>query len=142
MPWKKTRDPLFRGDGAKGCSTPDPSGQPSIVAHILYLDGPGRATPYHSTTESEGVAKHFAGRAGTVYRAMAREAEEHGVTHLSRVELMNLLRGKGKGNAKWTSALEVMTARKYVEQWSEHLLDFRDVDSAHIAATVDEVYES
>jgi hypothetical protein len=36
------------------------------------------------------------------------------------------LKGNGKGKAKWGDPFEVMQARRYAEQWSEHLLDFRD----------------
>ena len=46
----------------------------------------------------------------------------------SRTELLSLMKGNGKGKAKWPSAFEVMQARRYVEQWEEHLLDFREVD--------------
>ena len=37
---------------------------------------------------------------------------------------MGLLRGSGKGDAKWNNAYEVMQAHKYVEEWQEHLVDF------------------
>jgi hypothetical protein len=70
------------------------------------------------------VARHFAGPAGHVYRAIVPVAEEHGVVHIGQKELLGLRRGKGKGRAAWPSALEVMQARRYVEQWAEHLLDF------------------
>lgn len=141
MSWKKSRDPLFRGDAAGGVAVPDPRANASIVAHILYLDGAGRATPYHSTTESEAIADHFAGRAGRVYRTLAGKAEALGVDHISRVDLLRLLRGKGSGKAKWRSALEVMTARRYVEQWEEHLLDFAGIEPTRVATVVRETYE-
>jgi len=38
------------------------------------------------------------------------------------------MKGNGKGKAKWPSSFEVMQARRYVEQWGEHLLDFRQID--------------
>jgi hypothetical protein len=46
------------------------------------------------------------------------------VKHLRRAELLQLLRGKGKGRARWSSAYEVMQARKYVEQHAEHVFDY------------------
>jgi hypothetical protein len=46
MPWKKSRDPLFRGDCAAGVSVPDPVAGTSVVDHILYLGGAGRPTRY------------------------------------------------------------------------------------------------
>jgi hypothetical protein len=58
-----------------------------------------------------------------------KEAKKEGVSHISKTELLNLMKGNGKGKAKWPSAFEVMQARRYVEQWGEHLLDFRQVDS-------------
>ena len=37
------------------------------------------------------------------------------------------MKGNGKGKAKWPNAFEVMQARRYVEQWGEHLLDFHGI---------------
>lgn len=91
------------------------------------VGGVGRSTPYHSISESEDAATHFAGKTGRVYRTTARRATENGVGHVSQIELLGLLRGKGKGRAKSHSALLVMQARRLVEQWGEHLLDFSDV---------------
>ena len=116
MSWKKSKDPLFRGDSAGGLSTPDPSADTGIVAHVLFLGGYGRATPFHSTTESESAAAHFAGSEGRVYRTTVPVAQAAGVEHVAHIELLRLLRGKGQGRAKWPSALEVATARRYVEQ--------------------------
>lgn len=141
MPWKKTRDPLFRGDDAAGVVVPDPSAPTSIVEHILYLGGAGRPTSYHSTSESEDTAAYFAGRTGKVYRTSAGRVSSHGVAHVSQVELLQLLRGKGKGKAKSHSALLVMQARRLVEQWGEHLLDFTGVDSSTISDTARKIYE-
>lgn len=113
----------------------------SIVAHILYLGGPGRSTPYQSTSESEDLAGQFAGPNGRIYRTTAGEAEARSVGHIGRVELLKLLRGKGHGRAKWSNAFEVMQARRYVEQWAEHLLDFRGISSTDVATIVAELYE-
>jgi len=55
--WRATQHPLFRGDAASGVGIPRPDADPSIVRHILYLDGPGRETPYLSTTESRIFAR-------------------------------------------------------------------------------------
>lgn len=126
--WRERRDPLWRGDSAAGLSRPAPRANASIVRHILYLDGAGRDTPYHSTSEVHDMAAHFAGKAGgRVYRTTVSTAQAAGVGHISRIELLGLLRDKGHGDAQWNSAYEVMTARRYVEEWSEHLLSYRHV---------------
>lgn len=141
MPWRKNRDPLFRGDEGGGVSLPDPTAMLGIVEHVLYLGGAGRPTPFHSTSESEEAAKHFAGRSGRTYRTTAPKAESNGVVHISQVELKSVLRGKGQGRARWTSALEVMQARRYVEQWAEHLLDFSDIVPSDVPGAVGKIYE-
>lgn len=123
--WRRSKDPLWRGDSAAGVSLPSPGADRSIVRHVLYLDGAGRATPYHSTSERREVAEHFATGAGArVYETSVPRAEELGVSAVSNIELLSLLKGKGHGDAAWPSAFEVLQARKYVEQWSEHLLKF------------------
>lgn len=54
----------------------------------------------------------------------------------------SLLKGKGQGPAKWHSALEVMQARKYVEQWGEHILSYVDLpDSESAGAIAEEVFD-
>jgi len=111
--WKPSKDPLFRGDRKSGINVPKPNADDSIVRHILFLEGPGRETPYLSTTEEYDVAEYFA-QSGTVWKTFV-------------TELLSLMKGNGKGNAKWSSAFEVMQARRYVEQWGEHLPDFRQV---------------
>ncbi len=62
--------------------------------------------------------------------------------HIPRLELLKLLRGKGRGRAKWSSAHEVMTARRYVEQWAEHLFDFSDLEMSpqELRELLDELY--
>jgi hypothetical protein len=141
MPWKKNRDPLFRGDDASGVAVPAPGAPTTIVEHILFVGGVGRATPYHSTSENEDAADHFAGRTGRIYRTSARRAAENGVDHVGRIELIGLLQGKGKGRAKSQSAFLVMQARRLVEQWGEHLLDFSEVEPSAITSVVRTVYE-
>ncbi len=138
--WRRNKDPLFRGDSAAGVSTPDPSSSTGIVAHILYLGGAGRRTPFHSASESEDTALYFAGLDGKVYRTHVRVAEDHAVHHIGQQELLRVLRGKGFGRAKWGSALEVMQARRYVEQWAEHLLDFSDVPPEEAGRTAAALY--
>lgn len=140
MSWKKARDPLFRGDDAGGVSVPDPTATLGIVPHVLY-PGAGRRSPFHSTSESEDSANHFAGHSGRVYRTAAPKAEALGVAHVGQIELKKLLVGKGHGRAAWRSALEVMQARRYVEQWAEHLLDFSNVDPGDAARVAREVYD-
>jgi hypothetical protein len=141
MAWKKKNDPLFRGDAAEGVSLPDPGAPLSIVEHILYLGGAGRPSRYQSTTEAEEIAAHFAGRSGKVYRTMVELAETAGAHHISNLELMKLLRAKGYGRAKSSSALLVMQARRLAEQWAEHLLDFVDVPNHDVAQAVEDIYE-
>lgn len=123
--WKASKHALFRGDAKGGVLPPVPSADASIVRHVLYLDGPGRLSPYLSTTESHKVAKHFARRQGLVYRTTVSSAKAVGVSHRSRKELLQLLKGRGKGDAAWHSPYEVAQARRYVEQWAEHLYDYR-----------------
>lgn len=96
-----------------------------IVSHILYLDGVGRATPYTSTTQARESAKQFAGPAGKVWQTDVSTARGQGAGHISRNDLLHLLKGYGKGKAKWNDAVEVAQARAYVRRWDEHLLDWK-----------------
>ena len=121
--WKLS-DPLFRGDTAGGVQAPDPAGPPSIVRHVLYLEGAGRASPYLSLSESRDSAQYFAG-SGRVYRTTLAAATAADVGHLSQRELTRLLQGNGQGDAAGSRPYQVAQARKYVEQWQEHLFDFR-----------------
>jgi hypothetical protein len=84
----------------------------------------------------------FAGPRGRVYAIKAPDAGAKGVGHIPRIELLGLLRGKGHGRAGWSSALEVMTARRYVEQWAEHLFDFSASGPSpdDLRALVDELF--
>lgn len=119
-------DPLHRGDDAERVRTPDPHGNPSLVRHILGLDGIGRSTPYVSTTEDEDTARYFAGTDGGVWHTLvSRIQEAGGLRYISNGELRDLLRGKGKGDAAWPRAFEVRQAYKFVEDHAEHLIDFR-----------------
>lgn len=136
--WKQ-RDPLYRGD-ASVITPPDPTADDSIVRHVLYLDGYGRATPYLSTSEARSVAAQFAGKYGQIWLTDVPRVHAHGVAHISRKELLALLKGKGKGRGSWTNAFEVMRARQYVEQWHEHLLDFSGVEN-DLIETIDAVFD-
>lgn len=49
--WKMSKDPLFRGDAKNAVCVPNPGADDSIVRHVMYLEGPGRETPYLSTSE-------------------------------------------------------------------------------------------
>lgn len=120
----KVADPLFRGDSNSGVSIPTVNASDNIVRHILYLEGLGRETPYLSTSEAWEAARHFAGSDGIVWATLSASARKKGVRHWTKKELLGLLKGKGKGKAAWRSAAEVAQACRYVEQWSEHLLDF------------------
>lgn len=139
--WKQSQDPLFRGSDRAAAGRPTPAADRSLVRHILYLDGYGRETPYLSATESGEVAHHFAHADGAVWKTMVARLRAAGVGHRSRKELLQNLRGYGKGDAAWPSPFEVMQARAYVEQWQEHLLDFRGVDETQVAQVVAAVFE-
>ena len=122
--WKLNRDPLYRGDVAPEVALPTPSASKSIVRHVLFLEGYGRETPYLSASELRGTAEFFAGPDGRVYISKPKEWPGINVSHRSRKELLQLLKGYGKGDAAWPSAFEVLRARQYVEESQEHLADF------------------
>jgi hypothetical protein len=130
-------DPLLRGDHAESVTVPDPGAPPSIVRHILYLDGAGRSTPYSSTTEDEPTAARFAGKDGRVWHTLVARVQASGLRYISKSELLSLLRGRGKGDAAWPKATEVLRARALAEEWGEHLIDFRPLKGS--SATADEV---
>ena len=125
--WKQRKDPLCRGDHAHSVSVPTPGADGSVIRHVLYLEGPGRETPYLSASERRDVAERFA-QAGGVWTVMVSDATAGGVGHISNSELLGLMKGNGKGKASWPNAFEVMQARRYVEEHSEHLLDFKQVE--------------
>jgi hypothetical protein len=122
--WKMSKDPLFRGDSRDTVCIPNPAADDSIVRHVMYFEGPGRETPYLSTSEEYELAENFSN--GAVWQTFVKTAKAASVGHISQSELLSLMKGNGKGKAKWPSAFEVMQARRYVEQWGEHLLDFRE----------------
>lgn len=122
--WKAKRDDLYRGDHKDAVGLPDPKSNKSIVRHILYLDGPGRETPYLSSSEDYAVAKRFAGRDGRVWKTNDASCIEQQVVHIGNADLLGMLKGRGHGDAKWDSALEVKMARRYAEETREHLLQF------------------
>jgi len=93
----------------------------------MYFEGPGRDTPYLSTSEDYDLAENFSN--GAVWQTLVKIAKAESVEHISRTELLSLMKGNGKGKAKWPNAFEVMQARRYVEQWGEHLLDFRGTEN-------------
>jgi hypothetical protein len=134
--WKLKRDPLYRGDRRGGVAVPVPQANRSIVRHILFLEGHGRETPYLSSTESSATASRFAGSDGAVYSGHPENWSAVGVKHRSRKELLQLLRGKGKGDAQWHSAFEVMRAHQFVEESEEHLADFSE---AEVGADVERI---
>lgn len=123
--WRMSKDPLYRGDEKDSVCVPNPEADDSIVRHIMYFEGPGRKTPYLSTSEEYELAENFSN--GSVWKTFVRIARKESVLHISSTELLALMKGNGKGKAKWPNAFEVMQARRYVEQWGEHLLDFQKV---------------
>lgn len=135
--WKASRDPLYRGAFSSTPGDPVPGADPSIVRHILYLEGFGRATPYLSASEEHDSAAFFAkNHDGAVWETAVPRLTPEGIAHRSRKELLQLLKGKGKGDAAWHSAHQVMRAAVYVEEHLEHLLDFRKVNAAGAAQRV------
>ena len=138
--WKASRDPLFRGDGHGGVHLPVPDADDAIVRHVLYLDGAGRPTPYLSTTEDREVAERFAGSGGRVYETTVPSWISRDVRHVSRLELLQDLKGTGRGRCSWSSAFEVMQARKYVEESSEHLADFGGLPADGLREIVDDLF--
>jgi hypothetical protein len=130
--WKQNKSHLYRGDHKDAVSVPRSDADGSVVRHVLYLEGPGRETPYLSTSEQREVAERFA-QAGGVWETSVTRANAEGVKYISRLELLGILRGNGKGAATWSNAFEVMQARRYVEQHAEHLLDFRETADAEVA---------
>jgi len=85
-------------------------------------------------TETKSTATHFAGTRGRVWTTDAPKARQNGAKHVSKLDLLHLLKGYGKGKAKWSSAIEVAQARAYVLRWNEHLLDWKG--HAAVAAAV------
>lgn len=130
--WNQAKDPLYRGDSKSSVDIPTPTANDSVVRHVMYFEGPGRETPYLSTTDRREVAEYFSQK-GAVWKTTVPIANASGVGHISNLELLDLMKGNGKGKAKWADASEVMTARKYVEEHSEHLLDFRAVTDPNAA---------
>ncbi len=129
-PWKEASDPLFRGDSVAPPGSPATQADPSLVRHILQVDGPGQQSPYLSTTESEETATYFAVPKGFVLSTSVSTLKSAEVGYLGKMELLQLLVGKGKGGARWHSAAEVRRAAHLVEQHAEHLADFRPHDGA------------
>lgn len=129
-------DSLFRGDGADGVSVPDPAAGTTAIEHVLYLHGAGGATPFTSTTESRDVATRFAGSAGRVWTTEVPAATANGARHLPRLQLLQDLRGRGRGQLGRARADLVAKARVFVELHREHLLDWRSVDGAEIAGAI------
>ncbi len=125
--WKSSKHPLFRGDAKSGVRLPVPQADSSIIRHILYLEGMGRETPYLSATEQQDVAKRFA-VGGAIWQTYVKKIKDNGVKHISNSELLKLMKKNGMGKAKWDDAFEVMQARRYAEQWGEHLLDFSEIE--------------
>jgi hypothetical protein len=123
-PKKKAVLQLYRGDHAQSVALPDPKASPKIVAHILYLGGMGRPTPFTSTSDSKQAAAHFARPRGKVWQTDEPTARGNGARYVSKKDLLHLLHGYGKGRAGWPNAIEVASARAFVLMWSEHLLDW------------------
>jgi hypothetical protein len=126
--WKAKTDPLFRGDAAHGVAVPVPDADRSLVRHLLQLESMGQPSPYLSASESEEVAQRFARDEGWVYQAKVPEWDAHKVRHVPFKELLQLLRGNGKGDARWHSSAEVFEAACNVKRDFEHLADFGSIE--------------
>jgi len=140
MTWKASRDPLFRGDDRSAVKLPTPGADRNMVRHVLFIDGPGRPSPYLSTSEEWSTARRFAGSHGAVWETTVSLAVTHDARHIPRKELLSLMRGTGRGLAAWNSAVEVAQARRYVEEWDEHLLDFHATQPERIRSVVDAIF--
>lgn len=95
-------------------------------------------------TEDDDIARHFAGKEGKVYSTTVKKIAENKVNHIGRKDLLQWLKGKGKGLAKWRNAFEVIQARRYVEENAEHLADFRKLQSCtkvELKKTVGKIYK-
>lgn len=136
--WRASKDPLYRGDEKQSVCIPSPDADDSIVRHVMYFEGPGRETPYLSTSEDFESAENFSN--GAVWQTLVRIARAESVGHIGRAELLLLMKGNGKGKAKWPNPFEVMQARRYVEQWGEHLLDFRGIEEP--APVINRIFEN
>ena len=98
--------------------------------------------PYLSASEEIEWARRFAQGAGdAIWQAEVPRALAAGVKHRSCRELLGLLKGRGKGDAAWPSAYEVLRARAYVEEKLEHLFDFRDIADKAVGHAVTVVFE-
>jgi hypothetical protein len=138
--WKLSKDSLFRGDAKDGVRPASHGSTKSLVRHILFLDGPGRLTPYLSFTESDEIAGLFAGKNGRTYETLPREWQDHGIKHRPRKELQDLLKGSGKGDAAWPDSFEVAQARRNVEEHLEHLADFSELsDQQAVDSATDKI---
>ena len=82
------------------------------------------------------MADYFARPIGTVWETSVALATGQAAKHIQRTQLLQNLKGFGKGKAKWDDAWEVAQAANYVEQWSEHLLDWSKAQRTTIAAAV------
>jgi len=94
-----------------------------LIRHILYIGGYGRESPYLSTSSEESSAARFAS-GGRVWKTSGELAERLGAKHLSQSDLQAILKSSTKGRARWNNAWQRLQARKYVELYAEHLIDF------------------
>ena len=133
---KTTRTKLYRGDSRAGVAVPDPGSKTPVVAHVLYLGGAGRSTPFSSVSGRREAASHFAGTRGKVWETDSATALAMNARHIENLQLMADLRGVGKGICRGPNAVSVASARVYVERWNEHLLHWCDVDQANIGAAI------
>ena len=77
---------------------------------------------------------------GSIWKTTAPLADENDVGHIDNKQLMTLLKGKGKGKAKWPNAYEVLQAKRYAEQHFEHLFDFSGVGAKSVAGVVVKIF--
>lgn len=107
-----------------------------MVAHILQFGGRDQPTPYTSTSDVLEYAKHFAFPGGIVWHTNEQTVTRLRARVISLGELRHLLRGFGKGKAKWNDAWEVKQALGLAEYWREHIIDWSghpDVANAIVA---------
>ncbi len=126
---------LYRGDAATSVSVPTPGADDNVVRHILWLGGAGQETPYTSTTHSHATAQYFA-RAGRIWTTTRPLAILHGAALIEQSELLQNLKGKGKGRRFQSAPRHVARARVLAERHQEHLLDWTGTKPSEIAGRI------
>lgn len=103
------------------------------------------SSPYLSTTEQQDTAEYFATPGGKVYTLSVGDLPPGKLKHRPRLELLQCLKGVGKGDAKWENSFEILSAKRLVELHSEHLIDSREckgLSQDEIAEAVSQAFKA